>query len=82
MGNYRPPLFRKTGSASANQRDNRISKHLTRIYIMIQKLLATLLFLGTLATTAGCNTVEGIGKDIERGGEATQDTARDIRRKM
>ena len=49
---------------------------------MIQKILATLIFLGTLATTAGCNTVEGIGKDIERGGEATQDTARDIKRKM
>ena len=49
---------------------------------MIQKILATLIFLGAIATTAGCNTVEGIGKDIERGGEATQDTARDVKRKM
>lgn len=49
---------------------------------MIQKFLATLMILGTLAATAGCNTFEGIGKDIERGGEATQDTARDMKRKM
>jgi entericidin B len=31
---------------------------------------------------AGCNTVAGLGKDIERGGEKTQDTARDVQRKM
>lgn len=49
---------------------------------MIQKILAALLLMGSLATTAGCNTVEGLGKDIERGGEATQDTARDVKSKM
>jgi predicted small secreted protein len=52
---------------------------------MIRKLLAALLLLGTfgtLLTTAGCNTVEGLGKDIERGGEKTQDTAKDVKRKM
>jgi entericidin B len=31
---------------------------------------------------AGCNTVQGMGKDIERGGEATQDAAKDVQRKM
>jgi entericidin B len=46
---------------------------------MLQRILATLMF---LATIAGCNTIEGMGKDIERGGEATQDTARDVKRNM
>lgn len=36
-----------------------------------------LLFLIAAATfLAGCNTVQGIGKDIEKGGEAIQRTAK------
>ncbi|HSJ81730.1 MAG TPA: entericidin A/B family lipoprotein [Thiobacillus sp.] len=31
---------------------------------------------------AGCNTVAGAGKDIERGGEKVQDTARDVQQQM
>ena len=46
---------------------------------MIHRILATLLLLGMIA---GCNTIEGMGKDIERGGEATQDTARDVKNRM
>jgi len=34
---------------------------------------------GTLVA-AGCNTVHGMGKDIERGGEATQDAADAVQR--
>ena len=30
----------------------------------------------------GCNTFAGAGKDVERGGEKLQDTARDVQRKM
>lgn len=30
----------------------------------------------------GCNTFEGAGKDIERGGEKLQDTAKDVKRNM
>lgn len=30
----------------------------------------------------GCNTMEGAGRDIERGGEKLQDTARDVKRAM
>ena len=30
----------------------------------------------------GCNTFEGAGKDIERGGEKLQDTAKDVKQKM
>lgn len=42
---------------------------------MIQKILATLMLLGLLGTIAGCNTMQGLGQDIERGGERIQDKA-------
>lgn len=49
---------------------------------MIQRILATLILLGMLGAIAGCNTIEGMGKDIERGGEATQQTAKDVKKSM
>ena len=49
---------------------------------MFQRTLTTLMLLGILGAIAGCNTVEGMGKDIERGGEATQQTAKDVKRSM
>ena len=49
---------------------------------MIKRTLSTLIMLGTLAMIAGCNTVEGMGKDIERGGEATQQSAKDVKKSM
>jgi predicted small secreted protein len=39
----------------------------------------TLLVLGAIA---GCNTMEGMGKDIERGGEKMQDQSKDTKNKM
>jgi entericidin B len=54
--------------------------------VIAKKILATLLMLlalGTLTTVVtGCNTVAGAGTDIERGGEAIHDSARDTQRKM
>jgi predicted small secreted protein len=41
-----------------------------------------LLLVGVFGSLAGCNTINGMGKDIERAGEATSDTARDVSRKM
>lgn len=38
-------------------------------------LLTTLFLAGTFATFTGCNTVEGAGKDIEKGGKAIKDEA-------
>lgn len=35
-----------------------------------------LCFIAVAAFLAGCNTVQGIGKDIERGGEAIQKSAK------
>ncbi len=40
------------------------------------------LLLGILLILAGCNTVEGVGKDVERGGEKVQDGARTVKEKM
>ena len=42
---------------------------------MLKRIFATLMLLGTLGTIAGCNTMQGLGQDIERGGEKIQDKA-------
>ena len=49
---------------------------------MFKRILAALMLLGTLGAIAGCNTIEGMGKDIERGGEATQQTAKNVKNSM
>lgn len=41
--------------------------------------VVALLMLGVLA---GCNTMQGLGKDIERGGEKLQGTAQETKQKM
>ena len=48
----------------------------------ILNLLLMLGVFGTLGTLSGCNTVAGAGKDVERGGEAIHDTARDVQKKI
>lgn len=43
---------------------------------MLKKCAAVLLLFGVVfVLAAGCNTIEGAGKDIERSGEAIQDAA-------
>ena len=42
-------------------------------------LLLTLLYVSALT---GCNTVEGMGKDLQRGGQELQDAAKDTKRDM
>ena len=42
---------------------------------MIRRFITLALAAG-LALVAGCNTMEGLGKDIERGGEKLQDKAK------
>jgi entericidin B len=46
------------------------------------KKLITLMVLVSIAGLIGCNTIEGAGKDIQRGGEAVSDTAKDVKRDM
>lgn len=42
-------------------------------------LLAAFFFVSFFGTLAGCNTVEGAGKDIEQGGKAIKNEAREQR---
>ena len=52
---------------------------------MRTKILTALIMLGlfgALSAISGCNTVAGAGKDIERGGDAIHDSARDVQKKM
>ena len=42
-------------------------------------LLAALFFVSFFGTLAGCNTIEGAGKDVEQGGKAIRDEAREKR---
>ncbi|HBA09109.1 entericidin A/B family lipoprotein [Methylotenera sp.] len=43
-----------------------------RLFVL---LLTTLFFTGIATTMTACNTVEGAGKDIEKGGKAIKDEA-------
>jgi predicted small secreted protein len=49
---------------------------------MFKSILAVLALIGVFGSIAGCNTMDGMGKDLERAGEATSETARDVGRKM
>jgi entericidin B len=49
---------------------------------MFQRIFAALIILGFLGTIMGCNTIAGMGKDIERGGDAIEHTAKDAQKKM
>ena len=49
---------------------------------MFKTILTVLVLIGALGSVAGCNTVDGMGKDLGAAGAATSDTARDVGRKM
>ena len=44
---------------------------------MMNRILVSLL-LSAIVGLVGCNTMNGAGKDIQRGGRAVSDTARDV----
>ena len=46
------------------------------------KKTAAVLALLMLGVLAGCNTMQGMGRDIERGGEKLQGTTKDTQEKM
>ena len=51
----------------------------------LKKVFAALIIVGSLAGILGavaCNTIHGLGKDIEHGGEKTQDAADTVRRRL
>ena len=45
-------------------------------------ILGMLLMLAVVGATAACNTVHGLGQDVERAGEKTQDAADAVKKKM
>jgi len=49
---------------------------------IVVPLLATLFLASLFGTLAGCNTIEGAGKDIEKGGKVIKEEAREIKNKM
>ena len=46
------------------------------------KNLIALILLVAIGGLSGCNTIEGAGKDIQSGGDAVSDTARDVKKEM
>jgi predicted small secreted protein len=48
----------------------------------MKKAIALLGVLFFTLSAAGCNTVKGAGKDVERGGEKVQDAATNTQQKM
>jgi predicted small secreted protein len=47
-------------------------EHVKRLFVSLAVMASVF---GTAAGLAGCNTVEGVGEDVEAGGEAIQDAA-------
>ncbi|MEP0314911.1 MAG: entericidin A/B family lipoprotein [Hyphomonas sp.] len=48
----------------------------------MKKLMAAVLALSMLPLVSACNTVEGVGRDVQAGGEIVSETARDVKDKM
>ncbi|MGN6387979.1 MAG: entericidin A/B family lipoprotein [Burkholderiaceae bacterium] len=42
----------------------------------MKNVLASILLLGAAIFVVGCNTIHGIGKDVERAGEKVQDLSK------
>ena len=48
----------------------------------MKRKVALILVLAACALVSACNTIEGMGKDVERGGEKVQQTAKDVQKKL
>lgn len=49
---------------------------------IVVSICATMLLASLLGSVAGCNTMADAGQDIEQGGKAIKDEAREMRSKM
>ena len=47
---------------------------------MFKKTFTILMMFAFVGALAGCNTMHGLGQDIERGGEKLQNKADDVKR--
>jgi predicted small secreted protein len=50
--------------------------------VMEMKKLVALILLVAIGGLSACNTIEGAGKDIQSGGDAVSDAARDVKKDM
>jgi predicted small secreted protein len=48
----------------------------------MRRIIFALLMLTLVGTSMACNTVRGVGQDVERAGEKTQDAAEAVKRRM
>jgi predicted small secreted protein len=48
----------------------------------LKKVFLALFLACSLAGSFACNTVHGLGRDIERGGEKTEDAADAVKRRL
>jgi entericidin B len=48
----------------------------------MQRIILAIFMLALVGANAACNTVHGVGQDVERAGEKTQDAADAVKRKM
>lgn len=69
------------GDATLQSRSQKKGGEVVRLKTIFSALFLTVLVSGTLVSI-GCNTVHGVGQDIERGGEKTQDAADAVKRRM
>ncbi|HWW99888.1 entericidin A/B family lipoprotein [Collimonas sp.] len=49
---------------------------------MIKKVMVIAAMFGMFGAISACNTVSGMGKDVQTGGEKVQDAAQDVQKKM
>ena len=49
---------------------------------MLKKIMVVAVMFGMLGALSACNTVAGVGKDVESGGEKVKDAAQDVQKKM
>jgi predicted small secreted protein len=53
-----------------------------RLETDMDRIIFAIFMLILLGTTAACNTVHGLGRDVERVGEETQDAANAVKRRL
>jgi len=50
--------------------------------VPMKKFAAVLLAVALIPTIAACNTVKGIGKDVQAGGEAVEEVAKEVEKEI
>jgi entericidin B len=70
-------LLIQTPSTQEKLHEKKARKEVT----MLRRFLTLFMTVGILGIAA-CNTVHGLGQDIERGGEKTQDAADAVKKKL